>query len=57
MYTLRIVNHVTQEILEGKFTTASAAKRAANIAYFAAQYDDNVEILVISNKTGEIIWF
>lgn len=57
MYTLRIENHVTLEILEAKFKTASAAKRAANIAYFAAQYDDNIEILIISNKTGEIIWF
>lgn len=57
MYTLRIANHVTLEILEAEFKTASAARRAANIAYFAAQYDDNIEILVISNKTGEIIWF
>lgn len=57
MYTLRIENHITLERLEAEFKTASAAKRAANIAYFAAQYDDNVEILVISNKTGEVIWF
>ena len=57
MYTLRIDNKVTLECLEAEFKTASAAKRAANIAYFASQYDDNIEILVISNKTGEIIWF
>ena len=57
MYTLRITNNTTLERLEAEFKTARAAKRAANIAYFAAQYSDDVEILVISNKTGEIIWF
>lgn len=44
MYTVRIDNETTFEVLEASFDTFEDARRAANIAYFAAGY--NIEISV-----------
>lgn len=44
MYTVKINNETTFEILEASFDTFEDARRAANIAYFAAGY--NIEISV-----------
>ena len=51
MYTVKIENETTFEILEAPFDTFEEARRAANIAYFAAGY--NIEISVYG-PNGEI---
>lgn len=51
MYTVRIDNETTFERLEAPFDTFEEARRAANIAYFAAGY--NIEISV-HGPNGEI---
>lgn len=51
MYTLKIENETSFEILEAQFDTFEEARRAANIAYFAAGY--NIEISV-HGPNGEI---
>lgn len=51
MYIVKIKNEATFEILEAYFETFEDARRAANIAYFAAGY--NIEISV-HGPDGEI---
>lgn len=51
MYTVKIKNKNTLEILEAPFNTVEDARRAANIADFAADY--NIEISVYG-PNGEI---
>lgn len=51
MYTVKVENETTFEILEATFNTFAEARRAANIAYFAAGY--NIEISV-HGPDGEI---
>lgn len=51
MYTVKIENEATFEILEAAFDTFAEARRAANIAYFAAGY--NIEISV-HGPDGEV---
>lgn len=54
MYKIQIVNRETLEILECYNMSLEEACRIANIAYFAAGYDDGkMEISVIDNTTGE----
>ena len=57
MYILRVENLQTLERLESTFKTAAEARRAANIAYFASGYSDDMEITIISLKSGEQIPF
>jgi hypothetical protein len=52
MYTVKIENKITFEILEAPFDTFKEASRAANIAYFAA--GDNIEISIIGPDGNEI---
>lgn len=51
MYIVKIENETSFEILEAAFDTFEDARRAANIAYFAAGY--NIEISV-HGPNGEI---
>lgn len=51
MYIVKVENKTTFEILEASFDTFEEARRAANIAYFAAGY--NIEISV-HGLDGEI---
>jgi hypothetical protein len=51
MYTVKIENETSFEILEAQFDTFEEARRTANIAYFAAGY--NIEISV-HGPDGEI---
>ena len=51
MYTVKIENKTTFEILEASFDTFEDARRAANIAYFAAGH--NIEIS-LHGPDGEI---
>lgn len=44
MYTVRVENKTTFEILEAEFDTFAEARRAANIAYFAAGYDIEISV-------------
>lgn len=45
MYTVRIDNETTFEVLEACFDTFEDASRAANIAYFAAGYNIKISVL------------
>lgn len=55
-WTVKIVNKETCEILEAGYNTFSDARRTANIAFFAAGYDEDImEISIICVPTGEII--
>ena len=51
MYIVKIENETSFEILEAAFDTLEEARRAANIAYFAAGY--NIEIS-LRGPDGEI---
>lgn len=52
MYTVKIENETTFEIMEAPFDTFKEARRAANIAYFAAGY--NIEINIIDPDGNKI---
>jgi len=52
MYTVKIKNETTLEILEAPFGTFKEARRAANIAYFAA--GDNIEISIVGPNGNEM---
>ena len=57
MYTVRILNFETQEILEAECKELKEAVRIANIAYFSCGYDDNkMRIEVISENGNRLDW-
>lgn len=44
MYTVKIDNAITLERLEASFDTFEEARKAANLAYFAAGHDIEINV-------------
>ena len=57
MYTVRICNLETQELLEADCKRLREALRIANVAYFSCGYDDTkLKIEVISENGDRLEW-
>ena len=57
MYTVRILNIETQEVLEADCKRLREALRMANVAYFSCGYDETkLKIEIISENGDRLEW-
>ena len=55
MYTVRIYNTESQEIMEAECKRLKEALRIANVAYFSCGYDETKIQIKIISENGDIL--
>ena len=52
MFKVRILNSNTQEIMETKYCELEIALAVADVAYFSAQYEENIIRITVYDING-----